>query len=1117
MGVVFRGEHEATRAAAAIKVVSGASIHEIAGLRREIHALGRVQHPGVVRILEQGLAAGLPWYAMELLEGRTLRALLIGRRRSALEHAGTEDGDVGARSTRPAADPSESGSGGRAPRAIAGPPDARLIELCAELCEPLAAVHAAGLVHRDLKPDNVVVTSEGRPVLVDFGVAAGFGGAAGREVIDAAGAVAGTLNYMAPEQIRGELCDARADLYALGCILYECIAGRAPFEGLPPRDLLRAHALETPRPPSELGVVIAPELEVIVLRLLAKRPAERVGYAADVASMLRDLGYGSGPRAVPEARAEPYLYRAELTGRADVMDHARAALDRLARDRSGGAIYMGGESGAGKTRIGVEITREAALRGLSVVTGQCVPAGREGATPLHPLLPLVRDALARARLDRAGAIARPHARVLAPYFPEAALVPGLDSLPEPPPLSPDAARARVLDAAEAVVLTLAEGEPLLLVLDDVHWADELSIALLGRLDAAKLAARGVLCVCLYRAEEAGDALVALAGAPGVERWELGRLDEGSVAAMAAGMLATKRLPRAWAELLGRVSGGNPFFAAEYLRAAVEAGILARDRRGQWSLRAADAALGEALSLPSTIEALLNVRFDRLGSEERRLLAAAAVLGRALAGDVATATAGMDERAALTALSGLTRRQILEEAAGGQLRFVHDRLRDAAYARLEAADRRALHGRAAEAIEARHGDDPAHFEPIAGHHAGAGRRDAAYWYYSLAAAQAEAVYANEQAIALRRASIAQAEAGGAADARRFESFRRLGELLHASARADEALDAYARALAHLGPDAGVERARLHLAMGSTREARQQHAEALAAYAEAERCLGEAPGAGDDEDAWWKVWIQIGIERITIHYYAADMEALARVVAAIGPVVERRGTHQQRAYFFLSLVQRDLRGARYRTSPETILHARRSLAGFARGDDRRKTANARFTLAAVLLWSDALDEAEREMLAALDESEAVGAVWIQVACLAYLSVIARRRRDVDAARAVAFRCLSAALAAEALQYAGVAEASLGWVHLESGGAEEALRLCRAALSRWRGMPLAYPFQWLARFVLMKLASASGRRDEAREHAAAIIEVTQQRLPEALEGALAGDDVAQALRIAEDLGFI
>jgi hypothetical protein len=159
----------------------------------------------------------------------------------------------------------------------------------------------------------------------------------------------------------------------------------------------------------------------------------------------------------------------------------------------------------------------------------------------------------------------------------------------------------------------------------------------------------------------------------------------------------------------------------------------------------------------------------------------------------------------------------------------------------------------------------------------------------------------------------------------------------------------------------------------------------------------------------------------------------------------------------------------------------------------------------------------MLAALDETEAVGNTRYRVACLAYLTVIRRRLRDVDAVRAFSFRCLGAAEEAQLGQYAGVAEANLGWVHLANGGAAEAERLCLTALARWRGLPLAFPFQWLARLPLMQLAAASGRLDEAWEHAHAVLEPTQQRLPEALAAALAGGDAAAALRVAAELGFV
>ncbi len=718
--------------------------------------------------------------------------------------------------------------------------------------------------------------------------------------------------------------------------------------------------------------------------------------------------------------------------------------------------------------------------------------------------------------------------MLAPYFPEIAALPWVSSLPKPPPLPPDAARARVLDAIVAIALDLAAERPLLLALDDVHGADELSLALLARLDPPRVAARGLLVVCLYRDEEAGESLLALAGAGGAERWAIGRLDQEGIAAMAAGMLAARSVPRAWAALLARVSGGNPFFAAEYLRAAVEGGLLTRDAAGRWSLRAADAARGEALPLPTAVEAILDRRLSNLRPEERRLVAAAAVLGRTFDGEIAAATARLGAREALGAASALERRQILEEAGEGRLRFAHDRLRDVAYARLDEGARRALHARAAAAIEARHEGDGAALAVLAHHHAAAGRHDAAYWYATAAAREAEATHADEQAIALYRAALDAAEAGGAAAPRFADAWARLGDLQNRSGRPAEAHEAYALAIARLPPVAGVPGADLHKAQGKTWERRARHDAAHPAYERPERAHGDPPAGGDDEGAWWRAWVQIQIERITAHYWAADMEALGRVVARLEPEVEARGTDAQRALFFQSRVQADLRGARYRTSAATVDGARRCLAGFERGDDRQETARARVTLAAVLLWSDALDEAEDQMLAALDEAEAVRCVPIEVSCLAYLTVIGRRRRDADATRVLGFRCQAAAEAAAIGHYGGVAQANLGWVQLQAGSAEAAGELCRAALERWQGMPLVYPFHWLARLPLLRLAADAGRHEEAEGHVRAMLDAAQQRLPEALSAALSaalgraaspGGEaaIAEALRVAVEAGFL
>jgi serine/threonine protein kinase len=270
MGVVYRAAHESNGEVVALKAVRLPVTSMLASIRREVYALQRLRHPGVVRIVDQGVDPALgPWYAMELLGGASLRQRLCEWFPGGLDDEAPP------------------------PRRSVSPE--RLIEvltLFRRVCGALAYVHANGIVHRDLKPENVHLASELRTVLVDFGLASQFGA---KEVAMQV-QNRGSLHYMSPEQIALGNVDARADLYALGCMLHECLAGSPPFRG-PARNLLIAQHLHVvPAPVSEHVGGIPPELDQLVARLLQKRPGDRFGYAADVARALASMATTS-PRA----------------------------------------------------------------------------------------------------------------------------------------------------------------------------------------------------------------------------------------------------------------------------------------------------------------------------------------------------------------------------------------------------------------------------------------------------------------------------------------------------------------------------------------------------------------------------------------------------------------------------------------------------------------------------------------------------------------------------------------------------------------------------------------------------------------------------------------------------
>jgi predicted ATPase len=826
MGVVYRGRHAESGELAAVKTVLLPHTGLLSSIRREIHALARLDHPGIVRIVGQGVQDGVPWYAMELLDGRTLRGW-----RSELG-AGAQSGP------RPRTAPTdclgEAGLGagaseppehtrrtveefplwplgpGSSPRSTAGRLRVVLqpvLTLVRRLCGTLSFLHGEGLVHRDLKPDNVVVKPDGMPVLVDFGLSLRFAGELSREGLEVAGLAAGTVAYMAPEQLRGELVDARADLWALGCIVYELLAGQPPFPQGP---------VGTQDPPrlSELVEGVPPALEEVVLRLLRRRPRERLGYADSVAAVFARLG---GDLAEPAQKARAYLYRPGFAGRNTAMEEFRGRLRRL--EQGGAMVLLHGESGVGKTRLAVEVAREARLCKVQVLTGEGHPAPasaydpeRAGGAPLQALAPMLEQIADRCReggADETERLLGPRGRVLAQVEPVLSALPGQEAYPEPADLPAEAARLRLFSAMaetfEALISGIGAPSPHLLILDDLQWADELTLGFLEHL-CRRWYAEGrpnvpVLVLGTYRTEDVratqASPLKRLLEAPEVVRIPLERLEEPGVGAMVRDMLALASPPGLFVRWLSRHSEGNPFFVAEYLRAAVTEGLLYRDEDGDWQVaekgkEAATEAAYEALPLPHSLRELVERRLAGLSDSAGAVLQAACVLGREMDEALVAETAGISESGRLEAIEELLALHVLEEPGGGRLRFGHDKLREVAYQRLAEPRRRDLHRRAAEALAARclgRADGP--FADLGQHWEQAGTPEQARPCYLQAARRAKERYALSEAERLYRAYLRLV---GEPTAESLEARNALGsEVLRMQGRVPEAIEEHRREL------------------------------------------------------------------------------------------------------------------------------------------------------------------------------------------------------------------------------------------------------------------------------------------------------------------------------------
>lgn len=759
MGRVFRAEHELSGAQVALKTANVPTRQRMLALREEMAALRAVRHPGLVTLLEQGDHRGVPWYAMELLTGRTLA------------HYNDELWDSGLDVTRSGVSVAACSVQGDAlveawPRpqssaarvAIAGGALSSALRLYLQLCDPLAHIHARGMVHRDLKPQNVFIRTGDTPVIMDFGLIGYASGAIGREVLDAGNLGFGTVYYAAPERIENRQVDARADLYSLGCMLYETLLGRPPFVG-EARHVLAQHVSAAPLPPSELADGVPSSLEELILSLLAKSPQRRIGHASDVAALLA-AALGGTPAA--PSGAVP-LFRPKLSGRDSMLEVLGGELRRTQVDK-GGLVLLAGESGIGKTFLTSELTYLALEQGFRVVTGGATPlvadaaerAGPSGG-PFHALrrlLQAIGDACVELGPAERQRVLGERATYLAPYEPSlAALVPPgatADTLPGA------SGSERVLSAFTETLRAYVGSTPLLVIVDDLQWADRLTLSLLESMNESFFVGLPLLVVGAFRSDQESGVLDRLRASRTCTTLALARLEEGDVRRMIADMLSSEPPEHLVSFLLGE-SEGNPFFVAEYLRYLVAAGHLER-QNGRWVLAGESAGLHPdyaSLKMPGKLSELLSRRLEALSPESQEALHAAAVLGRTFAFDVLARMLSLEEETLLTRLVEAQERQVVESLTLNRYRFVHDRLRDASYSARGGRALRQLHADAARAIQASSGGEPSSLSEaaeLAGHYQAAGDLARAKELFGRAGEEALRQSAVHDAIGYLRAAL-----------------------------------------------------------------------------------------------------------------------------------------------------------------------------------------------------------------------------------------------------------------------------------------------------------------------------------------------------------------------------
>ena len=825
---------------------------------------------------------------------------------------------------------------------------------------------------------------------------------------------------------------------------------------------------------------------------------------------------GAEPR--PAARDPASIGFAPLVGRNREWQQMHQAWRTVVAGGQPHLVVLRGEAGIGKTRLLEDMLQWATRQGVSCANSRCYAA--EGAlayAPVttwlrtHPITPLADIWLAEV------------ARLLPEIFTQR------PDLPVPVPLTEAWQRQRLFEALSRAILGI--NQPLLLTIDDLQWCDRDTLEWIHFLLRMDCTAR-FLIVGAYRSEEVLEkhplvsTLQALRLTGQVTEIELEPLDETDTFSLAR-QVAIVEINRQTAQFIYQETEGNPLFVVETVRAGLPV------------LRTPgipNAPIPGELGMPLKVRTVLEARLAQLTPKTRQLAELAAVIGREFSFMLLAKASGNDQDTLVRSIDELWQKRIVREHGTDAYDFSHDKLREFAYHEMSTARQRLLHHHVAQALEAL---QAANLDPVshqvAAHYERASLPEKAIPYYLRAARVARQVYANDEAVALLQRGLALVADGQSTGSQEqasrlaFPLWEELGDILELKAQHDAALNAYNNAQSWIPAGDQIDLARIFRKQAGVLREQRQYSQALIACDHAEDALG-SPGE-KDSGHWWDEWIEVKLDQVWSHYWLAQWPEMDALLNKVQPIAQAHGSSANITIFLMASCLLNLRRYRYVISDEMLANARLALDASREWGNLKNRVYCQFELGFLHLWRRELAEAESALRAALQLAETSGMVPQQILSLTYLTIIHRMDGHVDQGETFALCAQEAARAAQMPDYIAAARGNLAWIAWRRQDLPKAEQLGLEALDIWRQSPLVYPFQWMALWPLIGVELTLERQDEVWKYCKALLEPTQQRLPDelnqpleaALQSKAAGDDslartyLDRATALARQLGYL
>jgi tetratricopeptide (TPR) repeat protein len=634
-------------------------------------------------------------------------------------------------------------------------------ELCRhigrEVAKGLAAIHAAGVVHRDMKPENVLITADHVVKVMDLGVAR-LNDEALR--LSQTGAFVGSIHYAAPECFSdgGKNVDGRADLHALGLVLYELACGVNPYFADSVPEILKKVLHEEPRRLGDVNPQLSPFFEEVVHNLLAKKPTDRFADATTLLGVLEEgeksAWWTSRAKAIRAVTHQP-LRRIRIPretavyGRESEIAKLRAVYEK-AKAGEGQVVVIEGEAGIGKSRVVDELIGRLQRDGedLNFLFGSYPPGG--AATAAGAFSTAFREQFGDADLADSLRERLGPAAILAPAF--AALLLGS--------AAPTGAESLTKDSLQtcfvASLRSLATDRTTVLLIDDLHFATEDARALFTSL-AMAVPGHRVLLVGTTRPGIDEKWLAGLTRLPQTSQMALHRLGPKDLAALLGDSLKSEALALSLAGQIGQKSDGNPFFVFEIIRGLRDGQFLTQKADGTW----ASTRVIDDIKIPSSILDLVNARVADLTEDERNLLDVAACWGFEFDPLLVGEVLAMSQIPLMRALGQIEKKHRLVRASGRRYVFDHHQVQEALYGAMSELLREPYHAALATALETRAkcaDKDPTALDgalcvDLCEHFLKGAQGERALRYLAAAHAHLEKGYLNDTAIRLAERALA----------------------------------------------------------------------------------------------------------------------------------------------------------------------------------------------------------------------------------------------------------------------------------------------------------------------------------------------------------------------------